>query len=93
MEKGDWSEELKVTWGEFIEHRPYFRQMSEEDWSALQCFVNKLLAGQQSELLKRLPTNEEMLLAVKKEFPYGNRREIDLVGFILYVIKQKIGGE
>ena len=72
--ENEWDEEIKVMWGEFIEHRPYFRQMPNGDWNALQCFVSKLLSGQQSEMLKWLPSEKEIVDVIIKHHN-GNRCE------------------
>ena len=46
--------ELNIEWGGFIEHRPYFRLMSDEDWKALKSFVNNLLSVQKAEEVKKV---------------------------------------
>jgi len=43
----------KEDWGRFIEHRPYFRQMSEEDYQALKRFVDEQIFQQKREMWRR----------------------------------------
>jgi len=40
-------------WGRFIEHRPYFRQMPEEDYQALKSFVDEQISQQKHKKMGR----------------------------------------